>query len=89
MNKRYNIDRIVYDRYAVWYMDIPKSKNKLGVYKIIDLFTGTRPTRYAFRWKVKGDKPQEIFDNQLISKAIYNFYKNKNQFLGTHATSEK
>jgi hypothetical protein len=81
--KRYNIDRVINNRWAVWYMEIPHSRNKLGVWKIIDLFPGTRPTKYIFRWKVKGAKTQEVFDEQLINGCIRNFYRNKNQFLGT------
>ena len=81
--KKYKIDRVVNERWAVWYMEIPKSRNKLGMYRIIDLYSGTRETRFAPRWKVKGDKTQEVFDNQLIFRAIRNFYKDPNQFQGT------
>lgn len=84
MSKRYNIDRVVNGRWAVWYMDIPRSRNKLGVWKIIDLYAGTRPTKFVFRWKVKGNKTQEVFDEQLIAGGIRSFYKNKNTFYGTH-----
>lgn len=86
MSKRYNIDRVVNGRWAVWYMDIPRSRNKLGVWKIIDLYAGTRPTKFVFRWKVKGNKTQEVFDEQLIAGGIRSFYKNKNTFYGTHGT---
>lgn len=82
--KRYNIDRVVNGRWAVWYMDIPRSRNKLGVWRIIDLYSGTRKTKFVFRWKVKGNKTQEVFDEQLIAGGIRNFYKNKNTFYGTH-----
>lgn len=74
MNKRYKINRIVNDRYAVWYMDFKNEKNKLGIYRVIDLFPGTRPTRFAVRWKVKGkDKSQEQLDNMIIDGAIKRF----------------
>ena len=89
MNKKYKIDKIINNRWAIWYMEIPKSKNKLGVWRIIDLYSGVRTTRFAFRWKVKGDKPQEIFDNQLISKAIHNFYRDPNQFRGVFIQTNK
>lgn len=31
MNKKYKFDRLMFDRYAVWYMETPKDKSKLGV----------------------------------------------------------
>lgn len=49
MNKKYKFDRLMFDRYAVWYMETPKDKSKLGVWKIIDCCPGTRPTKFAFR----------------------------------------
>jgi len=74
MNKHYKIDRIVNDRYAVWYMDFNNEKGKLGIYRVIDLYPGTRPTRFAVRWKVKGkDKSQEQLDNMIIDGAIRRF----------------
>ena len=53
MNKKYKFDRLIFDRYAVWYMEISKDKRKLGEWKIIDCFPGTKPTKFAFRWKAK------------------------------------
>lgn len=86
MNKRYKIDRVVNDRWAVWYMGFPNSKSKLGVYRIIDLYPGTRPTRFAFRWKVKGkDKTQEELDAQIINNAIRYFYKGRGGFRGNRS----
>lgn len=74
MNKKYKIDKIINDRYAVWYMDFEKEKGKLGVYRIVDLYPGNRDTRFAFRWKVKGkDKTQEQLDNMAIEIAIKKF----------------
>ena len=74
MSKLYKIDRVVDDRWAVWYQEI-NAKGKLGVYKIIDLYPGTRPAKFAFRWKVNGSKSQEQLDSQIIFNAIKNFYK--------------
>ena len=84
MSKKYNFNKMVYDRYAVWYMETPKDKSKLGVWKIIDLYPGTKPTRFAFRWKVKGkDKTQEQLDEQVLNNAIKNFNRPMNVFRGT------
>lgn len=78
MNKRYKIDKVIKDRWAIWYMDFPKDKSKLGIWRIIDLYPGTKPTRFAVRWKVKGkEKSQEQLDNQIIENAIRNFYKTR------------
>ncbi len=90
MDKRYEISTVMYDRYAVWYMKLPKSKNKLGVWKIIDLFPGTRPTRFAFRWKVKGkEKTQEQLDIQMLGGAIRNFHKDTNMFRGNRSVENQ
>lgn len=78
MSKRYNIEKVVYGRWAVWYMEIPKDRSKLGVWKIIDLYSGTRETRFAFRKRVKGtEKTQEQLDEQILMGAIRRFYKKK------------
>ena len=78
MNKKYKFDRLMFDRYAVWYMETPKDKSKLGVWN-----PGTKPTKFAFRWKVKGkDKTQEQLDEQILSNATRNFYKPTNTFCG-------
>ncbi len=84
MNKKYNIQTVINGRFAVWYMETPKDRYKLGVWKIIDLSTGTRPTRFAFRKKVKGkEKTQEQLDNILLGNAIRNFYR-RNVYRGNH-----
>lgn len=84
MNKKYKIDKIVNGRYAVWYMDIPNNKSKLGVWRIIDLYSGTRETRFTFRKKVKGtEKTQEQLDEQILGGAIRRFYK-RNVYRGNH-----
>ena len=84
MNKRYKIDKVIDERWAVWYMDFPKDKSKLGIWRIIDLYPGTRPTRFAVRWKVKGaEKSQEQLDEQILAGTIKNFYKNNGGFKGT------
>ncbi len=74
MNKKYKIDRVIDDRYAVWYMDFKNDKGKLGIYRVIDLYPGNRDTRFAIRWKVKGkEKSQEQLDNMIIENAIRKF----------------
>ena len=58
MNKKYKFDRLIFDRYAVWYMEIPKDKNKIqeqldeqilnnttrNFYKSNNIFRGNRST---------------------------------------------
>lgn len=74
MNKKYKINKVIDDRYAVWYMDFEKDKNKLGIYRVIDLYPGNRDTRFAIRWKVKGkEKTQEQLDEIIIDNAIKKF----------------
>lgn len=90
MNKRYKIDKVINERWAVWYMEFPKDKSKLGIWRIIDLYPGTRPTRFAIRWKVKGkEKTQEQLDEQIIAGAIKNFYRNNGGFRGTKFENNK
>ena len=76
MNKKYKIDRVINDRYAVWYMNFDEGKNKLGVYRIIDLYKGNRDTRFAIRLKARGkdkNKRQEQLDSLAIDNAIRRF----------------
>ena len=83
MNKKYKIEKIVNDRWAVWFMDIENSKNKLGVWRIIDLYSGTRNTRFAFKWKPReNSKRPQFTDDQIITHTIKNFYRDNNIFLG-------
>lgn len=86
MNKKYKFDRLMFDRYAVWYMEISKDKSKLGVWKIIDCFSGTKPTKFAFRWKAKDkNKIQEQLDEQILNNITRNFYKSNNIFRGNRS----
>lgn len=90
MNKRYKIDKVINDRWAIWYMDFPKDKSKLGIWRIIDLYPGTRPTKFAIRWKVKGkEKSQEQLDNQIIEGAIRNFYKTRGKVFADRKIESK
>lgn len=85
MNKKYEFKETVYDRYAVWYLDFPKKKgSKIGCYRIIDLYKGTRETRFAFRYKPREGQTQEQSDVAIISNCIKNFYKPK-VYAGTRA----
>ncbi len=82
MNK-YKIDKVAYDRWAIWYKEFPKNKgSRLGVYKIIDLYSGTRNTKFAFRYKPREGQTQEQSDNAIINNTIHFFYKSKNTFRG-------
>ena len=86
---RYNFEKVVNGRFAIWYMETPKSRGKLGVWKIIDLYSGVRNTRFAFRWKVKGkEKTQEQLDEQILSGAIRRFYR-RNVYRGNRYEAEK
>lgn len=90
MNKKYKFDRLIFDRYAVWYMEISKDKSKLGVWKIIDCFPGTKPTKFAFRWKAKDkNKIQEQLDEQILNNTTRNFYKSNNIFHGNRSTESQ
>ena len=90
MNKKYKFNRLMFDRYAVWYMEISKDKSKLGVWKIIDCFPGTKPTKFVFRWKVKDkDKTQEQLDEQILNNTTRNFCKSNNIFRGNHLMENK
>ena len=84
MNKLYKIEKIVNERYAVWYMNFPKKRgNKIGVYRIIDLYSQNRETRFAFRYLPREGQTQEQSDDLIISNSIFNFYK-KRTFLNNH-----
>ena len=90
MNKKYKFDRLIFDRDGVWYMEIPKDKSKLGVWKIIDCFPGTKPTKFAFRWKAKDkNKIQEQLDEQILNNTTRNFYKSNNIFRGNRSTENQ
>lgn len=90
MNKKYKFDRLIFDRYAAWYMEISKDKSKLGVWKIIDCFPGTKPTKFAFRWKAKDkNKIQEQLDEQILNNTTRNFYKSNNIFRGNRSTENQ
>ena len=86
MNKFYKFEKVIEDRYAVWYKETPKDKGKLGVWSIIDLYPGTRPTRFAFRWRVRGkEKSQEQLDEQILAGIIKNFDRCINTYRGNYA----
>ncbi len=78
INNKYEFKELVYDKYAIWYKEIQKKGNKIGVYKIIDAASGIRETRFAFRYKPREGQTQEQSDSLIISRAIHNFYKPKN-----------
>ena len=81
MNTKYKLDKIINNRYAIWYKDILNDKNKIGVWKIIDLYSESIFKKFAFRLKVKGkNKSQEELDNQILNNTIKNFYKSNNIF---------
>ena len=87
MNKKYKFNRLMFDRYAVWYMETPKDKSKLGVWKIIDCFNGNKQNKFAFRWKAKDkNKIQEQLDEQILNNTTRNFYKSNNIFSGNRST---
>lgn len=81
MSKKYKIQETVNDRYVISYMDTPKDKSKLGVWKITDIYLASKPTKFAFRWKVKGkEKTQEQLDKQILENAVKSFNKSGNHF---------
>ncbi len=90
MSKRYNIEQVINNKWAIWYMETPNDKRKLGVWKVIDLTSGTRLTKYAFRLRVKGkEKTQEQLDGQIIANLIKNFYKDTRIYRGSQPVGAK
>ena len=78
MNKRYNLKEIINDRWAIWYIQFPKRKgNRIGCYKIIDLYKPVRTYKYAFRYKPREGQTQEQSDNAIIMNCIRGFYRPK------------
>ena len=74
--KKYKWQSFVNDRWVVWYMETPKDRSKLGVWKIVDAYSPAKKVKFAFRWKVKGnEKTQSQLDNEILNNAIRNFYK--------------
>lgn len=67
---KYKIDRVIGGRYAVWYKDIEDKKNLLGVYKILDLYSSSKNTSFARRYKARPNQTQETIDSTFISKGI-------------------
>ena len=75
---KYQFKTVLYDRWAVWYKDFEQKKgNRIGCYKIIDLYAGTREHRLAIRYTPRKDQTQEQSDNAIIGYAIHSFYKRK------------
>ena len=86
MNK-YKIQEVIRDRYAVWYMPFDKKKGKkIGCYKVVDLYSGTRNTRFAFRYLPREGQTQEQSDNLILANCISNFYRRK-IFMGTRSAA--
>ena len=88
MNKKYTFKEMINDRYAVWYMNFPKRQgNKIGCYKIIDLYKNNRETRFAFRYRPRENQTQEQSDIAIIMNCIRNFHKHKPIFFsrGDHS----
>jgi len=80
MNKNYTVDRIVNDRYVVWYMPFQKKKgNKIGVYKIFDLYTSKKNAKFAFRYTAREGQSQVMSDESIISTTIASFTRKTNR----------
>ena len=75
MNNKYKIQGVMNDRWVIWYKDLKKKGNKIGVYKIIDLNDGKKTARFAVRYKPREGQTQEVSDSLIISNCIANFYK--------------
>lgn len=77
MNK-YKIVKVVNDKWAVWYYQFPKRKgSRIGCYKIVDLQSGIREARFAFRHKPREGQSQEQSDDLIIMSCIRGFYRPK------------
>lgn len=79
---KYQFDRVINDRWSVWYKELPKRGARIGVYKIFDLFAKTRTYRFALRYKPRENQTQEASDIAILMNGIHNFYKKK-VFMGT------
>ena len=75
MNNKYTIQGVMNDRWVIWYKDLKKKGNKIGIYKIIDLNNGKKTARFAVRYKPRENQTQEVSDSLIISNCIANFYK--------------
>lgn len=76
--KKYKIINVVNDKWAVWYYQFPKRKgNRIGCYKIVDLQSGIRESRFAFRYKPREGQSQEQSDNLIVMNCIRSFYRPK------------
>ncbi len=80
---KYKFEKVINDRWSVWYKDIKRRGNKIGVYKVIDLYKGNRTYKYAFRYRPRDGQTQEQSDSLILAGLINNYYKNKNMFMGT------
>ena len=82
MNKKYKLEKIVNDRYTVWYMPFQKKKSsRIGVYKIYDLYKVSKDARFAFRYTAKEGQSQAMLDDSIISNVITNFNKKPNKII--------
>ena len=72
---KYIFDRVINERYAVWYKEILNKKGVLGAYKVIDLYPGTREKRFVKRYKAKQGQDQESLDTKAMYAAIRAFKK--------------
>ena len=76
MNNKYEFVYVMNDRWAIWYKHFNKSyKARIGVYKIVDLYSGTRKCRFAFRYKPRQGQTQDQSDALIIMNCINNFTK--------------
>lgn len=67
---KYKIDRVIGERFAVWYKEIKDKKNLLGVYRILDLYSSSKNISFAKRYKARQGQTQEAADSIFISKGI-------------------
>jgi hypothetical protein len=78
---RYKLKEVKDDRWAIWYLDFGTTKrNKLGCYKIFDLYSSCRKYKFAFRYKPREGQTQVQSDNAIIDRTIFNFNKPRNTF---------
>jgi hypothetical protein len=76
MNKKYVFKEVINGRWAIWSKDI-KDKGKVKVFRIIDLYSTNRETRFVFAYK----NMDEAKIQTSLSNKIRNFYRNnKNTF---------
>ncbi len=85
---KYKFKELRDDRWAIWYKEFENAGNKLGAYKIYDLYKNAKNARIGIRYKARKGQSQDESDRLILSNLISNFYKKKPIFFncGDHSS---